>query len=143
VAQAFNTQWIWWRALLTAISSFQPPMSVWLSIQKAHSSSAVRYSITAMTCKKAVLKSPTRTRSHIALAAKVSRFKYGPCICSFELARSASSAIIKHANPASEKRSRFHPERAAGKRRHTEHARDSKAFSVCEPDFGDAVNCRT
>src|SRR5438552_2793621 len=100
-----------------------------------------------MTCKKAVSKSPTRMRSRIARVGKVSLFKYKintrDYICSFELARSASSAIIKHADTPSEKRSRFHPKRAAGKKHHAEHARDSKAFSVCEPDVGDAVHCRT
>src|SRR5205809_787253 len=45
--------------------------------------------------------------------------------------------------PASNVRVVVDPKRAAGKKHHAEHARDSKAFSVCEPDVGDAVHCRT
>src|ERR1700730_1970901 len=52
------------------------------------------------------------------------------------------SAIIRHADGPSEKRSRFYPTRATRERNYTKHARNPKPFSFRKPDLGHAVHCR-
>src|SRR6266446_7662870 len=63
-------------------------------------------------------------------------------ICSSELARWLVSAIIRHADGPSEKRSRFYSTRAARERDYAKHARNPKPFSFRQPDLGHAVHCR-
>src|SRR5713101_1644919 len=141
-----NTRWIWWMDRKSATFSFQPPMSVWLSIQKARSSSAVRCSITATICKKAGSKSRTRTRSRIAPAARalLSDQEHTIRIASVHLNLRGNrfQRSCQNADRSSEKHSRFYPTRATGKRDHTEHPRNSESFRLRQPDIGHAVHRR-
>src|SRR2546425_728457 len=64
-------------------------------------------------------------------------------ICSFELACSIISMIIKHVDGATKKRARFYPARATRERDYAEHARNPKSFRIRQSDFGNAVHRRT